>query len=219
MKLAAKMLLPPMAALVVVLAISLGNNVLSLREVVTSNEAGQQRNEVFMTVVSVQTQVGEMHGGVFRTIALIGSLDDAKIKSLRGQLKTQVEGLTRTLKTLADMDSTPAETAQHIRAALPLLQAYLTKADAAIDLASVDPNTGVAAMQDAEARYKEVATLIGKTVQSLGDDQQSAADSQQDKARRRAWIFALVSLLAAGAGMGMLLVNQRKIVTDVNASL
>jgi methyl-accepting chemotaxis protein len=219
MKLAAKMLLPPMAALAVVLAIGLGNSLLSLREVIASNEAGQQRNEVFMTMVSVQTQVGEMHGGVFRTIALIASLDDAKVKSLRSELKTQVEGLTRTLSTLADLDSTPPETDVHIKAALPLLQAYLAKADGAIDLASVDPNTGVAAMQDAEARYKEVATLIGKIVQSLSTDQQTASDSQQDNARRRAWIFAFVSLLAAGAGMGMLLVNQRKIVKDVNASL
>jgi methyl-accepting chemotaxis protein len=219
MKLAAKMLLPPMAALAVVLAIGLGNNLYSLREVVASNEAGQQRNEVFLTTVAVQTQVGEMHGGVFRTIALMGSLDDAKVKSLRGQLKTQVEGLTRTLNTLADMDSTPPETDVHIKAALPLLQAYLAKADAAIDLASVDPNTGVAAMQDAEARYKELATLIGKVVQSMGADEQNAAETQLANARRRAWLFALGSLLAAGIGMGALLVNQRKIAADVNASL
>ena len=65
------------------------------------------------------------------------------------------------------MDATPPETDAHINAALPLLQAYLKKADAAIDLASVDPNTGIAAMQDAEARYKELATLIGKVVQSM----------------------------------------------------
>ena len=219
MKLASKMLMPPMAALAIVLAIGLSNNMLSLREVVASNEAGQQRNEVFMTMVAVQTQVGEMHGGVFRTIALIGSLDDAKVKALREQLKSQVDGLTRTLSTLADTESTPLETDAHIKAALPLLAAYLGKADGAIDLASVDPNTGVAAMQDAEARYKEVAALIGKIVQSMGADQQSAADTQQADARRGAWIFALASLLAAAVGMGVLLVNQRKIVADVNASL
>ena len=219
MKLAAKMLLPPMAALAVVLAIGLGNNQLSLREVVAANEAGQQRNEVFMTTVAVQTQVGEMHGGVYRAIALISSLDDAKVKALRAQLKTQVEGVSRTLQTLADMDSTPPETDEHIKQCLPLLQAYLAKADGAIDLSSVDPNTGVAAMQDAEARYKDLAALIGKIVQSMGTDQQAAADSQQDGARRRAWLFALVSLLAAGAGMGVLLANQRKIARDVNASL
>jgi len=219
MKLAAKMLLPPMASLAVVLAIGLGSTVLSLREVVTANEADQQRNEVFMTTVAVQTQVGEMHGGVYRTIALMASLDDAKVKVLRGQLKTQVEGLTRTLTTLAELEATPPETDAHINATLPLLKTYLAKADTAIDLASVDPNTGVAAMQDAEARYKEVATLIAKIVQSMSADQQTAAEAQQDNARRRAWIFALVSLLATGIGMGLLLTNQRKIAADVNASL
>jgi methyl-accepting chemotaxis protein len=100
-----------------------------------------------------------------------------------------------------------------------LLQAYLGKADGAIDLASVDPNTGIAAMQDAEARYKELAALVGKVVQGMGGTQQSAAEAQQADARRRAWVFALVSLLAAAAGMGLLLVNQRKIAADVNASL
>ncbi|HEY0957317.1 MAG TPA: methyl-accepting chemotaxis protein [Roseateles sp.] len=219
MKLAAKMLLPPMAALAVVLAIGLGSTTYSLREVVASNEAGQQRNEVFMTMVAVQTQVGEMHGGVFRTIALIGSLDDAKIKSLREQLKQQVEGLARTLGALNDMPGTPADTEALVKSAQPLLQAYLTKADGAIDLASVDPNTGVAAMQDAEARYKELATLIGKVVQAMGAEQQAAAETQQANARQRAWLFALLSLLAAGAGMGVLLVIQRKITADVHASL
>jgi methyl-accepting chemotaxis protein len=219
MKLAAKMLLPPTVALAAVLAIGLGGNMQSLREVVKTNEANQQRNEVFMTMVSVQTQVGEMHGGVFRTIALIASLDEAKVKSLRGQLKTQVDGLSRTLGTLSDMPGTPAGTEALVKSALPLLQAYLNKADGAIDLASVDPNTGVAAMQDAEARYKELATLIGKVVQGMGGEQQAAAEAQQAQARQRAWIFALVSLLAAGVGMGMLLVNQRKITADVNASL
>ncbi|WP_394415106.1 methyl-accepting chemotaxis protein [Roseateles sp. BYS78W] len=219
MKLAAKMLMPPLAALVVVLVIGLGNNMLSLRGVVAANDAGQQRNEVFMTTVAVQTQVGEMHGGVYRTIALIGSLDDAKVKELRAQLKSQVEGLSRTLTTLAEMDITQAETDAHINAALPLLKAYLAKADAAIDLASVDPNTGVAAMQEAEDRYKELATLIAKIVQSMGADQQSAAEAQLADTHQRTWLFALVSLLAAGVGMGLLLTNQRKIAADVNASL
>ncbi|MFG6489041.1 methyl-accepting chemotaxis protein [Roseateles sp. BYS78W] len=213
------MLMPPLAALVVVLVIGLGNNMLSLRGVVAANDAGQQRNEVFMTTVAVQTQVGEMHGGVYRTIALIGSLDDAKVKELRAQLKSQVEGLSRTLTTLAEMDITQAETDAHINAALPLLKAYLAKADAAIDLASVDPNTGVAAMQEAEDRYKELATLIAKIVQSMGADQQSAAEAQLADTHQRTWLFALVSLLAAGVGMGLLLTNQRKIAADVNASL
>ncbi|MFG6428727.1 methyl-accepting chemotaxis protein [Roseateles sp. LYH14W] len=219
MKLAAKMLLPPMAALAVVLAIGLGNNLYSSRQVVAANEAGQQRNEVFMTMVAVQTQVGEMHGGVYRAIALMASLDEAQVKALRGQLKQQIDGVTRTLTALADMDGTPAETDAHIQAALPLLQVYLTKADGAVDLASVDPNTGVAAMQDAEARYKDLAGLISKIVQSMGAEQQSAAEAQQAHTTQRAWLFGVISLLATFAGMGVLLVIQRKIAADVNASL
>lgn len=54
MKLAAKMLLPPMAALAVVLAIGLGNNLYSSWQIVAANESSQQRNEVFMTMVAVQ---------------------------------------------------------------------------------------------------------------------------------------------------------------------
>ncbi|WP_326494816.1 methyl-accepting chemotaxis protein [Roseateles hydrophilus] len=219
MKLAAKMLLPPMAALAIVLAIGLGNNWYSLREVVSSNAASQQRNELFMTMVAVQTQVGEMHGGVFRTLALIGSMDDGQVKAARAELKAQVEGVTRTLNTLASMDGVPPDADALIKQCPALLQAYLGKADGAVDLASVDPNTGVAAMQEAQARYKDVATLIGKVVHSLSEEQQATASSQQDHARRGAWLFALVSLLAAGAGMGLLLINQRKIAADVNASL
>ncbi len=219
MKLAAKMLMPPMAALAVVLAIGLGGNAYSLRESIAANDAAQQRNDIFMTMVSVQTQVGEMHGGVFRTIALIASLDEAQVTALRAQLKQQVEGLKRTLDTLAGEPDTPADTEALVKSAQPLLQSYLAKADGAIDLASVVPNTGVAAMQDAEFRYKELATLIGKVVQGMGAEQQAAAAAQQSGAKQRAWLFALVSLLAAGAGMGVLLVIQRKITADVQSSL
>ena len=219
MKLAVKMLMPPTAALFIVLALGLGGTLFSLREVIAANEAGQQRNEVFMTMVSVQNQVGEMQGGVFRTIALIASLDDAKVKTLRADLKNQVEGVSRTLTNLIESPATPPETDAILKAASPLLQLYLTKADAAIDMSSVDPNTGIAVMQDAEARYKELATLIGKVVQTLGADQLAADQAQESRARTRSWSLALISLLAAAAGVALLVVNQRRIVSDVNSAL
>ena len=80
------------------------------------------------------------------------------------------------------------------------MQAYHAKADSAIDLASVDPNTGIAAMQEAEAKYKEVAALVASGVQTMGPSSAAAAE-QLSGAQRRAWLLALVAVLAAGAGL------------------
>jgi methyl-accepting chemotaxis protein len=53
----------------------------------------------------------------------------------------------------------------------------------------------------------------------MGAEQQAAAAEQLQGAQRRAWLLALVAVLAAGAGLGLLLANQRRIVADVKASL
>ena len=41
--------------------------------------------EDFKTVASVQQQLGQVHTSVYKTVALIGSLDDAKVKAFRGR--------------------------------------------------------------------------------------------------------------------------------------
>ena len=219
MKLTAKMLLPPLGALAVVLGISLVGTLLSLREAARSTESAQQHNEVFMTLVAVQSQLGEMHSGIYRSITLMSSMADAEVQKLRGRLKDQASGVTRTLANLVEMPGVEGEVEATLKRAPALMQAYHAKADSAIDLASVDPNTGIAAMQEAEAKYKEVAALVASGVQTMGAEQQAAADEQLQGAQRRAWLLALVAVLAAGAGLSLLLANQRRIVADVKASL
>ena len=60
MKLTAKMLLPPLGALCRGAASAWSASLLSLREAARSTESAQQHNEVLMTLVAVQSQLGEM---------------------------------------------------------------------------------------------------------------------------------------------------------------
>jgi methyl-accepting chemotaxis protein len=119
MKLTAKMLLPPLGALAVVLGISLVGTLLSLREAARSSESAQQHNEVFMTLVAVQSQLGEMHSGIYRSITLMSSMADAEVQKLRGRLKDQASGVTRTLASLVEMPGVEGEVEATLKRAPP----------------------------------------------------------------------------------------------------
>lgn len=71
-------------------------------------------------------------------------MDQAKIKAFRQDVAKQLDGIKRVTDTLAGDDAT-------LKAGIGKIDSqidqYAKQADSAIDLSSVDPNTGIAAMQ------------------------------------------------------------------------
>lgn len=102
MNLGAKLLAAPLLTAAIVLSIATGNTVLQSRTTSQNQVLFKSEMEAFRTITSVQDQFATLHANVYKTVALIGSLDDAKIKSFRTGVTSQLDGMKRTLGSLAE---------------------------------------------------------------------------------------------------------------------
>jgi methyl-accepting chemotaxis protein len=217
MKLGPKLLAAPLATALILLAVGGLNGLLNWRDNRATQEATAARLADYKTVAAVQEQLAAVHASVYRTVALIASLDEASTKAFRNQLKNQLEGAQRTLAGVAENSQDEALT-QGVKLAGEQLQKYLKQADDAIDLSGMDPNTGVAAMQTAEATFAALA----KTAQSLVVRIDAISDATaQEGAQRASRNSALLALLALGAGVaavGLSWWMQRRLVVDLRTA-
>ena len=81
MKLGMKLLAAPLLTAVVVMLSGQINAVLMTRSAKQGQTASKASLEDFKVVQSVQQQLSQVHTGVYRTVALIGSMDDPKINT------------------------------------------------------------------------------------------------------------------------------------------
>ena len=102
MNLGAKLLAAPLLTAVMVLSIATVNTLLQSRVSMQNQTSFKSDMESFRTITSAQDQFAQLHASVYKTVALIGSMDEPKVKAFRSALANQVAGLKRTLASLAE---------------------------------------------------------------------------------------------------------------------
>ena len=95
MKLGPKLLIAPLLTAAVALGAGTLYASLAHHDSVAAREANAADLENFKTVGQAQTQLAEVRAGVFRTLVLLASLDDAKVKAVRGELAQQVQAVAQ----------------------------------------------------------------------------------------------------------------------------
>jgi methyl-accepting chemotaxis protein len=212
MKLAHQLIAAPALAAVVLVAVGQLEGWLAWRD----TQALQQQSDAdfarFKALAEVQSRLGETHAGVYRTIAIMASLDEPKIKAARQQLKLRVQDLGTRLGTL---EADAAGMQETLKQAAADLKAYGDKADQAIDLATVDANTGIAALQGADERYSKLAMATAQLVQQLEAHAQAQAQAGTARAGRNRWALGAIALLAAALAIGAAWRLQRRLVRDL----
>ncbi|QPF74769.1 HAMP domain-containing protein [Roseateles sp. DAIF2] len=173
--------------------------------------------DLFKSLSAAQTRIGVIHGRVFRTVALTSSLNDAEIKKERAALSEQVAAVRQVLRG-ADLAVGQDERIRQLMSETDaLLGRYVKQSDEAIDMAGVDPNLGVAALQGAEASFAKLSEAVAGIVQRM--DEQGDLDRQAmlDQGRRAFWGLLL---LAAVVGVGAVLCSiwmLRRILREIRA--
>jgi methyl-accepting chemotaxis protein len=95
------------------------------------------------------------------------------------------------------------------------LATYGKQADSAIDLSTVDANTGVAAMMAADATFGLVQKTTAGMRQYSDSRREAAVQAAAQQSRNTNWLMALAGLLAAGAAIWLSWLMQRKIVAEL----
>ena len=167
MKLGTKLLLAPLLTGVIALSGGAVNAVLSARAASATASAFDADMQALRTIDQVKEQMGLLHASVYRSLALMASLDEAAVTTFRKDLKQQVEAMVRVAGSLSAPAGEAGPMQPQITQASQALAAYGMQADNAVDMASVDPNTGVAAMQNADASFKQASVAMAAIVTSM----------------------------------------------------
>ncbi len=215
MKLALKLLAAPLLTAVVVFGAGQVDSLVASRAATANRATFAAQLDDFRTLASAQEQVAQVHAGVYRTVALIGSLDEPKVKAYRADLAKQLAGVKRVAAGVAESRSGDEALAAGVAALGKQIDKYLAQADSAIDLSSVDPNTGIAAMQGADATFTALATSMGgvvKRVETASSETMAAADKSSS---RIGWMLTALGLLCAVVAVTLSWLMQRKLTAEL----
>ncbi|HEX5310403.1 methyl-accepting chemotaxis protein [Aquabacterium sp.] len=176
----------------------------------------QQANETSgmtqLAVAGIRENISNAHVTLYKSITIINSMSEQQIQDVRTRLQNDAAKVRQML----DASLSKADKSESIKAGFTQsLAAYVKSADDALDMAAMDPNTGIAALQTADDNYRK---LVGQLTTLVGMIQEGV-DADLDKLERDTrWTqagMALVGLLAAGAGLGLAWITQRRVVADI----
>ncbi len=212
MKLGMKLLAAPLLTAVVVLAAGQINTYLLNRQAEEGLRASRNSLQDFKTMADANQQMAEVHAGVYRTVALIASLEDDKVKSLRAEFAKQLDKVKQLVHALAEKNSSEAANIQAIET---LIGTYAKQADAAINFASMDPNTGVAAMQRADITFKELLKASSTTTAHIETASNDTIATSQSKGQTISLTLAGVALIIGGIAVWLSWLMQVRIVIEL----
>ena len=215
MRLGLKLLIPPLVIAAVALSAGTLYGVLNYRESSAAHQAVQADLNSLKTIADAREQTSQVRGSVFRALALISSLDDAKLKVIRTGLAQQVQGVQRVLADVPANSDNDAEVGDLVKHTLPLLERYLKQCDRAIDLSGTDPNVGVSAMRAAEDSYAEIVKALQVLLKRNETLQTARIDAAEGRTLQRSVLLGGLMLLATGAALLFAWRAQRAVVQDL----
>jgi methyl-accepting chemotaxis protein len=219
LRLALKLLLPPLLCATAALGCGAIYAVANHRQQTEARqhaEAGRMRQQA---LAQVHTALVQARGDVFRTLALLASMDDAAVAAARKALAGQVQGLQQAIERAGRGGDDDAPLRQIIATTPALLATYLKQCDKAIDLSGTDPNIGVGAMRAAEHTFAELAKALdgmAARAEALIADETAAA---QRRAMELTLVLGAVTLLCTAGALCFAWRLQRRVVRHLGAAV
>ena len=219
MKLGMKLLAAPLLTAVVVLLAGQINSYLLQGQAEAGLNASRSSLDDFKTMASANQQLAEVHAGIYRTVAIIGSMEDDKVKALRADFAKQLAGTRRIVETLTTGDAASQELQQSGKTMLALVDTYAKQSDAAIKFASIDPNTGISAMQRADATFKELINASTAATNQIETNSNSVIESAHSKGKSISLLLTALALVAGSVAIAISWMVQGKIVAELGRAV
>ena len=138
--------------------------------------------------------ISEVHSNVYRLFTWIGTLKQDRITQITNEQKARVDDVIRKVGQFGAAAGTGPEERKHAQAIVLLLQKYRRDFAGAIDISTVDVNTGMVTMQAADTDFQAVL----KDLHALVDIEQKLAQESYDSARAafEKVVLALLAIVA-----------------------
>jgi methyl-accepting chemotaxis protein len=176
-----------------------------------------QANELatYNRALQLKAELGEAQAFAYRQVTLAGSLSAEQIKQARASIAGRVQSQQQALDGLQAAIGSDGAAAQALAALKTDLGKYGAAADQAVDMASMDANTGVAAMQSADDLFRANEEHLDKVTQGSGAAVQAAFASIGATRTRLAAVDIAITLAAILAAVTFTLLAIRKVTADI----
>jgi methyl-accepting chemotaxis protein len=218
MKLRMKLMVAPIVT-AVMLVLSIGAAVGLLESFRLASQASHGAVlSAYGRVTAVQAQLGVQHTQLYRTMTIIGSMDDKAVSAKRAELARALARIAGEARDQAAASTADPALQQTLTAFAGMLAAYQKAADSAIDLATVDPNTGVAALQTADGHYSKLSQQLGEVTARVQARAQEEDAALTGAAHLREALAGGLGLLAVMLSLGFAWAIQRRMARDLQAA-
>jgi methyl-accepting chemotaxis protein len=193
MKLGGKLLVAPLVAIAFLVALAgAGYYAMTLQQSAADNFYTGVFTR-YRTAVEAEAAVGRVHAGIYRLLSISEAFGADHITKEQANFKRQLTAAQDSLKRLTTEGD--AERKQ-VSAAVQKLSEYMKAADLAIELGSVDANTGAAAMQTADQAFIEMSRNLASVVEAERKVAEQIFEDTRASARRTLLGMLLLALAA-----------------------
>jgi methyl-accepting chemotaxis protein len=211
MKLLQRILVAPAVTIVFMLVLS-GVGYSSMNTLNRAlEEMSKTRADHFQVAAEVKAGVLDTQARIYRLMTWAGSLDAKRIETDSKALNANAEAVTATFNKWAaepDLIDTEKQQAKQIS---DLLIRYKKSIATALDLLSIDVNTGMTGMQNADDDFKQLSLLTEELIKTEKRLSKEAADGAAATYQRTLMISVVALLAAIGASLGLSFVLARGI--------
>jgi methyl-accepting chemotaxis protein len=216
MKLRTKLMASPILASVVLFLALLGFVWVLANDRENSQRTHDHSLQQQLAIVGVAGKLSDVHVSLYRTIALVASLSEAEIKQRRQALPVAVGGIQKAVAGSFKAGDLDADDAKAFEQAL---NDYVRAADNAIDLSTMDPNTGVAALQTADGYFKKVAGQMSALVSQVQKHAESEVESLASRSRTTQIVIATIAGVAGVVSLLAAWFSQGRVVRDLQMAV
>jgi methyl-accepting chemotaxis protein len=165
----------------------------------------------------IQAELSDVRAQLFRTVAIVGSLDDTVIKSTRSQQSRRLEVIASAVDKVREEspDSSIREQLANFRTEIAK---YQKSADAAIDMSTVDPNTGIAALATAEEHFQALRRIVESVIARVEERSAETSTQLERMALLAAGGLLALGLVAIAGTLGFAWITQRRIAANIDAA-
>ena len=164
MKLRGKLLAAPLATAMVALGVAavhawtLHDGARRDRAALVADIAG------YKALGEAHVGLGTVQSGVYRTLAILNSLDEAQVKAFGDKARQQLDATAASMQALGAAPAADDQVREQLQALLPLLATYQKQVAKALELSAIDANMGVAAMKAAEDSFVKLGAGMADVV-------------------------------------------------------
>ena len=180
----------------------------------TSNAQQHEARATESTLQQASEQLSAELTGLYRTMAIIDSVKEPKIKEQRSTVALQTQAQIKRVVQIATQADDPAAAAA-VQSIEKTAARFIKAADMALDMGSVDANTGIAALQTADAEYKQLVVAIESVYLSVRERHQSADQALRAKAQTMTLALGLLALVTAGLALALAWRIEHRVLVDL----